>query len=520
MEYEEELDYAKLRYVLYARKSSIDEARQVKSIPDQIDECLKLAERLHLNIVKPYLTESKSAKLPNNRPVFRAMLSDIQAGKYDGILAWNPDRLARNMLEGGHIINMIDEGVIKDLKFATHHFTKDANGKMLLGIAFVLSKQYSDKLSQDVKRGVESNLAKGKSPTPKYGYVNESGLYYPDENNHQLICDAWRMRKEGEPIKSISNHLNEHGFYKEIKSSGKKTYMTPQKLSDMFKDSFYYGKLIQANQMVDLREMYEFIPATTEEDFMAIQELSYRRIKPPKPHRAVFYPLKLMVHCSFCNQSMRVAPSTSQTKKKRYLYFRCDTKGCDRKKKSIRSKVIFDFIIDFLQDGLGFTEKEYQQYLDGMKYLSDDHKVKIRGELNTKRGLVKRRKQEIKELSLNIAKLDPVIPAYKTILNQISGKIAELEVEIEGLEADVAKLEEQLKKSEDEVASLEDFANLSKNAASIVQSADAVGKDMICKLIFANFTVDEQKVASYRLKEPFDILMKQRKFLFSRGTRN
>jgi len=150
---EELLDFTKLKYALYARKSRTDEFAQVRSIPDQIAESKEQAKRTHLNVVA-ILQEEKSAKTPNQRPVFIQMIKDIRAGKYDGILAWNPDRLARNMLEGGQIIDMIDAGIIKDLKFVTHHFTKDANGKMLLGMAFVLSKQYSDKLSQDVTRGV------------------------------------------------------------------------------------------------------------------------------------------------------------------------------------------------------------------------------------------------------------------------------------------------------------------------------------------------------------------------------
>lgn len=515
MDYEE-VDYTKLKYALYARKSSEDESRQVKSIPDQIEECLALADRLGLTIVKPYLEESKSAKRPNNRPVFTQLLQDLNAGKYDGILAWHPDRLARNMLEGGQIIDMIDMDVIKDLKFVTHHFTKDANGKMLLGMAFVLSKQYSDKLSQDVTRGVRSNLEEGKSPAPKYGYIrDDEGLYRPDDRNHELICDAWRMRREGKSIKEISKYLNQHGFYREIKSSGKKTYITPQKLSEMYRDSFYYGMLIQANQTADLRTIdYGFVPATTEDDFMIIQQMSYRRIKPSKPHRVTFYPFRLMVYCSFCNQSMRVAPSTSQTAK-RYLYFRCDTQWCERKKKSIRSKVILDFIYDFLKDGLNFTEVEYQQYLDGMKYLSDEAKVGIRQELNTKRGLTKRKEQELSERCLKIVDYDKA----STIYRENNKQIKKLEGEISQLKDDITTLEEEIKKAEGEVMTLEQFANFSKNAAVTVQSADAVGKDVICRKIFANFVVDEEKVASYRLNEPFATLIERRKNLFSRGDR-
>src|SRR5579859_2234112 len=149
MQEEETIDPSKLKYVLYARKSTDDPQRQVRSIDDQIAECRQLAQRLHLPLIEPPLIETKSAKKPGKRPIFRQMLQDIRQGKYDGIVAWNPDRLARNMKEGGEIIDMIDENIIADLKFVTHHFTKDANGKMLLGMAFVLSKQYSDSLSQN-----------------------------------------------------------------------------------------------------------------------------------------------------------------------------------------------------------------------------------------------------------------------------------------------------------------------------------------------------------------------------------
>src|SRR5437588_398941 len=99
MDEENQLDVTKLKYVLYARKSTDDPLRQARSIGDQISECKELAERLHLNVVK-ILEEQKSAKRPGKRPVFKEMLSDLKKGVYDGILAWNPDRLARNMREG------------------------------------------------------------------------------------------------------------------------------------------------------------------------------------------------------------------------------------------------------------------------------------------------------------------------------------------------------------------------------------------------------------------------------------
>lgn len=534
---EEELDITKLRYVLYARKSRTDEFAQVRSIPDQIDECQKLARSLNLNIVA-ILREEQSAKKPNQRPVFNQMIADIKAGKYDAILSWNPDRLARNMLEGGQIIDMIDMNVIKDLKFATHHFTKDANGKMLLGMAFVLSKQYSDKLSQDVKRGVGHRLTKeGKTPIPKYGYINEDGLYDPDieekedgHTNFSLMCEAWQMRKSGTSLQKIADYLNENDFHRVVKSTGEKLYVDIQKLSDIFKDSFYYGLLVQAKQQIDLREFYDFKPAVSEEDYNIVQSLSYRRIKPSKPHKLAFYPLRLMVKCYFCGDNMVVGPSTSHTGK-RYLNYRCDNKACirnspeNRSKKwndpsrikgSIRAKVIFDFIYAFLADGLNFTEADYKRYYEGISGIMGVKREKIQLELNSKRGALKAVKREIEELSLALLKHDKVSTIYKSGEN----KVKALESKQIEVEADITKLEGQLTDPEQDKLTLEQFLNLSKNAVRLAKSDIPEVKDTICRKIFLNLTVDSEKVASYQLKPPFDELLKTRHQLPSRRRGN
>ena len=113
------------------------------------------------------------------------MLKDIEAGKYDGILAWHPDHLARNLLEAGIIVDMVDSGKIKDLKFPTLEFTNDSSGKLLLNIMFAMSKQYSEHLSESVQRGVDSNLAQGKSGgVPKWGYNRDeinNKIFGPDQ---------------------------------------------------------------------------------------------------------------------------------------------------------------------------------------------------------------------------------------------------------------------------------------------------------------------------------------------------
>lgn len=158
-------------YLLYVRKSQEDEGRQVQSIGDQIKKGTALAEALGLDVVE-LLEESKSAKRPG-RPVFNEMIARIESGEVDGIIAWHPDRLARNAVDAGIIIDLLDRGKLQDLKFDSYKFENTPEGKWMLNIVLSQSKYFVDKLAKDVKRGMQSKLEKGHFPFHALpGYVN------------------------------------------------------------------------------------------------------------------------------------------------------------------------------------------------------------------------------------------------------------------------------------------------------------------------------------------------------------
>ena len=100
------------------------------------------------------------------------------------------------MLEGGELIDCVDNGLV-DLKYTNFHFENTASGKMMLGIWFVFSKQYSDKLSEDITRGKTSAVERGKSQGKyKYGYYRDedTGLYKPHPTYFSLMKEAFQMK--------------------------------------------------------------------------------------------------------------------------------------------------------------------------------------------------------------------------------------------------------------------------------------------------------------------------------------
>ena len=94
------------KFFLYARKSTDEPDRQILSIEAQIAELKEFAVKEQLNIVQTFI-ESQTAKDPG-RPIFNEVLSRIEKGEAEGILAWHPDRLARNSVDGGKIIWLLD----------------------------------------------------------------------------------------------------------------------------------------------------------------------------------------------------------------------------------------------------------------------------------------------------------------------------------------------------------------------------------------------------------------------------
>lgn len=98
----------RIKYVLYARKSTESDEQQALSIDSQVKEMTSIAERLKLNVVA-VKRESHSAKESGQRPVFKELLGEISKGTYNGILTWAPDRLSRNAGDLGTVVDLMDQ---------------------------------------------------------------------------------------------------------------------------------------------------------------------------------------------------------------------------------------------------------------------------------------------------------------------------------------------------------------------------------------------------------------------------
>jgi DNA invertase Pin-like site-specific DNA recombinase len=304
-----------MKYFLYARKSTEDEERQVMSIEAQLAELAEFAKRDGINIEETYI-ESKSAKKPG-REVFNKMISAIQASDEPvGIMAWHPDRLARNSIDGGQIIYLIDTSKVVSLRFPTFWFEPTPQGLFMLQVAFGQSKYYSDNLSENVKRGKRQKLRRGEWPgMAPYGYVNNMKTRNIDVDpvKSKIVKLAFKEFGEGRhTLASLSARLFEFGA---ISRTGKP--LCKCTINQILTNKAYIG-VIEYNG-----ESYEgnFEPIVSLGDFEAVQKALKSKAKPRKVRKGHNFPFVGLLTCGECGAAItaQYAHGHGGT----YIYYRC-----------------------------------------------------------------------------------------------------------------------------------------------------------------------------------------------------
>jgi len=231
-----------LRYCLYARKSSEAEEKQALSIDSQIKEMLNIAQRDGLNVVDMY-RESHSAKDCGQRPVYNKLIMDLKEEKFNGILVWHPDRLARNAGDLGAVVDLLDQKKLVEIRTYSQRFTNNPNEKFLLMILGSQAKLENDNKSINVKRGLKTKCELGLWPSvAPTGYLNsknkdQKGVVFVDPARAPVIKEMFtKVAYEGWSGRKVFRWLIDTRF---VTKSGK-----PLTLSNIYvilNNHFYHG---------------------------------------------------------------------------------------------------------------------------------------------------------------------------------------------------------------------------------------------------------------------------------------
>ena len=376
-----------MRYIIYARKSTEDDNHQVLSIESQLAELREFAVKEKLEIVAS-LCEAKTAKEPG-RTKFAEMLSFLEKGKADGILSWHPDRLARNSIDGGKIIHLIDKGIIKSLKFPTFWFEPTPQGKFMLNIAFGQSKYYVDNLRENVTRGMRQKIRNGVWPLwAPLGYLNNPVTRGIDVNTKKavLVKKMFKVYATGNyTLKEISEWCKKAGLKSNLDNE-----ISPGQIQSTLQNIFYLGLMKYKGEVFEGKHK----PLISKKLFDNVQEVLKQRGKPQKiKHNFAFLGLMKCLCSAAITAEKKIKPSGRE-----YVYYRCTKKkGACPEKHFLREEDLISQIKSFLQK-VSLSSQDTEKVLEELK--KDELKAKEETKI-----LVQNLKKELGEIETKLEKL-------------------------------------------------------------------------------------------------------------------
>src|SRR3989344_2374570 len=302
----------KTKCVLYARKSTEEDDQQIMSIEAQLFELREYAERERIEIVKVF-TEAKSAKKPG-RDEFAKMIEYIEASSEPlGILAWHPDRLARNSVDGGKIIYLVE----------------------------------------NVKRGIRQKIRRGEWLTlAPFGYVNnyKTKNIEPDKVKSRIIKRAFEEYATGTyTLKSLADFLADHNVVQK-----KGTPLAKVSVVKMLTNRAYLGFIKHRGEWHN----GNFEPILSPTLFEAVQKVLTSRKKPRKSKVALPFAFTGFAKCGECGCAITAQYATNRFGT-RYTYYRCTKKNGKCAQPYTQEKVLAAQLQTLLQSvSLPFSEIE------------------------------------------------------------------------------------------------------------------------------------------------------------------
>lgn len=313
-------------YVMYCRKSSEAEDRQVESIEDQKKTLKELVKEKNLRVVK-IITEAKSAKAPG-RQGFNELMTLLESrSDIKGILCWKLNRLFRNPKDEGSIRWLLSSKVIEEI-VTPHKTYYEADSDFILAVEGAQAQRFIKDLREDTQRGIDSKIEKGFAPVlapPGYRNNVEKRQGEKDISPHPLYFTLMRKLFE----EALTGNFTLQGLADKAQTMGIKNSRNKEisktQMAKIVRNPFYTGRFIYGDKLYQGKHA----AMLTDDEFDLLQDILSGRSRPRKI-RHDFWHTGIPIICGECgghitgdHKIKHYKNGTSQT----FNYARCTKKN-------------------------------------------------------------------------------------------------------------------------------------------------------------------------------------------------
>jgi DNA invertase Pin-like site-specific DNA recombinase len=356
---------------IYLRKSRDEDnetrditlARHEKLLLEYCDRNKLFVKKIYKEVVSG---ESIAARLEMQR-----LLVDVSAGKYDGIVCIEIERLSRgNQVDQAEILEVFKKTRTKIFTLnKTYDFSTDNEiDEEFFEFGLFMSRREYKVICRRLARGRSAALLEGyyTGSVLPYGFNkerrNKGFVLIPNKEEAEIVRLIFDKFIGGTGLTDIARYLNDQG----IKPRSAKQF-EQVRIREILKNKTYIGYLHVKNKKISetwVKGKHD--PIIEEDIFIKAQSLlSTTRPRIKKDHTVV-NPLSGLMRCDCCNRFMVVSSGGNGER-----YLKCVGLNC--KTYSTKLKIVEDQIIKELSEEL----KEFKYYLDNQA-VEDRRKIESR----------------------------------------------------------------------------------------------------------------------------------------------
>ncbi|MGO4531971.1 recombinase family protein [Paenibacillus sp. 2TAF8] len=331
------------KVAIYARVSTEEQAEHGYSIDAQLETLRKYCELYSNEVVDEYVDRGVSGKSIKGRYELQRLLKDAEESKFNEVIVWKFNRMARKNIDLLHIVDLLEKNSITFRSFSENFDTNSSMGRFALQMMGAVGELERNTIVDNVKMGhrqrAKMGLHNGKVPL---GYTVVEGNGNSRETKSEIIIvedEASIVRyifeqyATGHGLKTIANDLNHRG-----RKTQKGNPFSTTAIRDLLDNPMFVGK-IRYNQYENWAEKRrkgkssEVIlvdghhpPIINKALWEKVQLLREKKATLPKKRFEGEYLLTGLIRCPECSAAMTASRTVNRSKdgeKITRMYYSC-----------------------------------------------------------------------------------------------------------------------------------------------------------------------------------------------------
>ncbi len=345
------------RCAIYTRKStSVGLDQAFTSLDAQREACVQYLQsqgQTHWQVLLQPYDDGGFTGASLERPAFRQLMADVEAGLIDAVVVYKVDRLSRSLLDFARVMEVFNSKGVAFVSVTQNFSTADAIGRLTLNMLMSFAEFEREMIGERTRDKISAARRKGKwtGGIVPLGYDVVDHRLVVNDGETETVKAIFQGYLEGRSAADLALWLNDQGIPLKAQHVPRSRPWTKDLVLRILRNRIYLGVVHSRGEHYP-GEHLALIDLTT---FERVQvRLAPKARKQHSLSRNHSYLVRGILTCGACGSVMTTC--STHTNGREYRYYRCLTqvkqgsRGCSTRQ--LPAEAIEGFVVEQVQEAI------------------------------------------------------------------------------------------------------------------------------------------------------------------------